>query len=164
MSSELTVHDAIDPDVDIRAPDQRRELSRSHGAILAVISLGGGIGALARYTLAQLWPTAPGGFPWATFAANVLGCFLIGVLMVAITEIRPAHPLLRPFLGVGVLGGFTTFSTYADDTRALLTPETVPTAIAYLALTVLCALAATATAVALTRRAHRITRRRQVTP
>ncbi|WP_306360210.1 fluoride efflux transporter CrcB [Nocardia sp. CC227C] len=162
MSGELTAYDAIDPDVDIRQPEQRRELSHSHGAVLIAVSLGGGIGALARYALAQLWPTAPGGFPWATFATNVLGCFLIGVLMVVITEIRPAHPLLRPFLGVGVLGGFTTFSTYANDFRVLLTPETVATAFAYLALTLLCALAATAAAVVLTRRVHRIVRRRRV--
>ncbi|MTJ62235.1 fluoride efflux transporter CrcB [Nocardia seriolae] len=144
----------IDPDIDIHRPEQRRELARSHGAILAVISAGGALGALARYGLAQLWPTPPGGFPWATFATNVIGCFLIGILMVAVTEIWVAHPLVRPFLGVGILGGFTTFSTYANDTRALLHPDTMITAFTYFALTLLCALPATLIAVRLARWAY----------
>jgi protein CrcB len=71
----------------------------------------------ARYSLAQPLPTRPGQFPWTTFAANLLGCLLIGVLTVLITEVFSARRLVRPFLGVGVLGGFTTFSTYAVDIR-----------------------------------------------
>jgi fluoride exporter len=72
----------------------------------------------------------------------VVGCGLIGVLMVLSTEVLPAHRLLRPFLGVGVLGGFTTFSTYAVEFRGLLQPGSVPLAFAYLAGTVICALLA----------------------
>ncbi|GAB2557636.1 fluoride efflux transporter CrcB [Nocardia heshunensis] len=165
MTSELTtsgnpeVGAPVDPDIDIHQPEQRRELSRSHGAILAVISVGGAVGALSRYGLAQLWPTPAGGLPWATFVTNVIGCFLIGVLMVAVTEIWVAHPLVRPFLGVGILGGFTTFSTYANDTRALLRPDTVATAFAYFGVTLVCALLATLLAIALTRWAYRATRR-----
>ncbi|MGW4353395.1 fluoride efflux transporter FluC [Nocardia sp. NPDC004582] len=143
----------IDPDIDLHQPEQRRELLRSQGAILTVISAGGAIGALTRYGLAQLWPTPAHGFPWATFATNVLGCFLIGVLMVIVTELRTPHPLVRPFLGVGILGGFTTFSTYANETRALLEPGTVATAFTYLAATLSCALLATLLAVRLTRAA-----------
>ncbi|MFD7842097.1 fluoride efflux transporter CrcB [Nocardia sp. NPDC059764] len=143
----------IDPDIDLHQPDQRRELLHSQGAILTVISIGGAIGALARYGLAQVWPTPAHGFPWATFATNVLGCFLIGVLMVIVTELRTAHPLVRPFLGVGILGGFTTFSTYANETRALLEPGTVATAFSYLAATLVGALLATLLAVRLTRAA-----------
>lgn len=107
-----------------------------------MVALGGGLGAVARYGLGQLWPTLPGGFPWATFVVNGLGCLLIGVLMVLITELWPAHRLARPFLGVGVLGGFTTFSTYAVDIRILLQPGTVGTAFAYLAGTLIAALLA----------------------
>ena len=84
--------------------------------VLAVISAGGAIGALARYGLATAWPHEPGHFPWATLVTNVSGCFLIGILMVLVTERRPVHPLIRPFLGVGVLGGYTTFSTWAVET------------------------------------------------
>lgn len=110
--------------------------------MLAVVALGGGLGAIARYGLGRAWPAGPGGFPWATFAVNVLGCFAIGVLMVLITDVWVAHRLVRPFLGVGVLGGFTTFSTYANETRALLRPGTVPLAFGYLAGTLIAALLA----------------------
>ena len=113
-----------------------------HGAVLVVIALGGGSGALARYGITLGMPPAPGQFPWATFVVNLLGCFLIGVLMVLITEVWSAHRLLRPFLGVGVLGGFTTFSTYAVEFRELLQPGSVLTGFSYLGGTVLGALVA----------------------
>jgi CrcB protein len=142
MSGEAEVDDPIDSDVDLRVPAQRLELVRDHGPVLGVIALGGGLGALARYGLAHLWPTPPGHFPWATFITNVLGCLLIGVLMVVVTEILPAHRLVRPFLGVGVLGGFTTFSTYAVEIRGLLAPGTVVVAFVYLAGTLLAAMLA----------------------
>lgn len=129
------------------------KLARGHGAVLGVVAVGGGLGTLARYGLGRLWPTPPGGFPWATFTINVLGCFLIGVLMVLITEVWSAHRLIRPFLGVGVLGGFTTFSTYTVDTRGLLQPGTVGVAFAYLAGTLLAALLAVITGVWATRAA-----------
>ncbi|WIV61983.1 fluoride efflux transporter CrcB [Amycolatopsis nalaikhensis] len=124
---------------------------RSHGPVLAVISLGGGVGAIARYGLAQLLPTQPGRFPWGTFVTNVAGCFLIGVLMVLITEVWSAHRLVRPFLGVGFLGGFTTFSTYALETRGLLQPGTVGLAFGYLVGTLICAMLAVIAGVWLTR-------------
>lgn len=151
MNGEVDVSEPIDPDVDLRIPAQRRELVRTHGAVLAVIALGGGLGSLARYGLAVGLPTSPGGFPWSTFVTNVSGCFLIGVLMVLITEVWSAHRLVRPFLGVGVLGGFTTFSTYAVETRGLLQPGTVTVAFAYLAGTLLCAMLAVLAGVWLTR-------------
>ncbi|WP_424212600.1 fluoride efflux transporter CrcB [Streptomyces sp. BI20] len=93
------------------------------GAVLAAVSVGGAIGACARYALSLAWPAPPTGLPWATLLINLLGCAAIGVLMACVAEdrlARPAHPLLRPFLGVGVLGGFTTFSTYAVDVVRLL--------------------------------------------
>jgi fluoride exporter len=78
---------------------------------LAVIAVGGVIGALARQGLWTLFPHRPRAFDWATLGINAAGCTLIGLLMTAITEIRHAHRLAAPFLGIGVLGGFTTFST-----------------------------------------------------
>ncbi|HEV7652777.1 MAG TPA: CrcB family protein [Actinophytocola sp.] len=107
-----------------------RVRARVHGPVLGVVALGGGLGALARYGLTVLLPTPPGGFPWATFLVNVLGCLLIGVLMVPVTEVHAAHRLVRPFLGVGVLGGFTTFSTYALEVHSLLRPGSVGVAFA----------------------------------
>jgi CrcB protein len=151
VSGEIELTDPIDPDVDLRVESHRRELTRSHGAVLLVIALGGGIGAVARYGLAQALPTRTGQFPWATFATNVLGCFLIGALMVLITEVLSAHPLVRPFLGVGILGGFTTFSTYAVETRGLLQPGSVGLAFGYLAGTLVFAMLAVIAGVWLTR-------------
>ncbi|QIS24630.1 fluoride efflux transporter CrcB [Nocardia terpenica] len=127
---------------------------------MLAISLGGALGALARYGLTLCWPTPSGGFPWAVFTINVTGSFLIGMLMIVITEIRTAHPLVRPFLGVGVLGGFTTFSTYANDIRALLRPDTVATALVYAAATLVCALLAALLAIGFTRRIHQFARER----
>jgi CrcB protein len=142
---------SIDPDIDVRVPSQRLELVRTHGGVLAVIAVGGGIGAVARYGISLWLPTTPGQFPWGTFLINVLGCFLIGVLMVLVTEVWSAHRLLRPFVGVGILGGFTTFSTYASETRGLLRPGNVPVAFAYLFGTLAAAMLAVLAAVALTR-------------
>jgi CrcB protein len=68
---------------------------------------------------------------------NVTGCALIGVLMVLVSEVWIEQQLLRPFLGTGVLGGFTTFSTYAVDIERLLADGHPGTALADLAATVL---------------------------
>ncbi|MFI6861391.1 fluoride efflux transporter CrcB [Streptomyces sp. NPDC050421] len=122
-------------------------------AVVAVVALGGATGASARYGATLLWPTATGGFPWTTLVVNVVGCAVIGVFMVVISEAWPAHRLVRPFFGTGVLGGFTTFSTYAVDIERLVDGGRVRTGLAYLGLTLLAALAAVWSAVWLTRRA-----------
>jgi CrcB protein len=134
--------------VDLSVPGQRGEPALP---VLGVIALGGGLGALARYGLTVALPTPPGHFPWATFVTNVPGCFLIGVLMVLVTEVWAAHRLVRPFLGVGVLGGFTTYSTYAVEFHGLLRPGTVGVAFLYLAGTLVCALLAVLAGVRVTR-------------
>lgn len=145
----------VDSDIDLHVQEQRQELARTHGAVLAVISAGGALGALARYGLSVAIPVAPGQFPLATFLINVSGCLLIGVLMVLVTEVYPAHPLLRPFFGVGVLGGFTTFSTYAEEVRGLLRPEWTVTGLGYLAGTIAAAVLAAWLGIRLTRLATR---------
>jgi CrcB protein len=111
--------EAVDPDVDLHVPAQRREL-RTHRSVVPVIALGGMVGASARHALELAWHPAPDAVPWATLVTNVSGCLLIGLLMVHVVEGGRAHPLLRPFVGVGVLGGYTTFSTYTAQTRDLL--------------------------------------------
>jgi CrcB protein len=122
------------------------------GSVIAVVALGGAIGATARYGAALLWPTAPGGFPWTTLVVNAVGCAVIGVFMVVISEAWTAHRLVRPFFGTGVLGGFTTFSTYAVDLQHLLDGGRVRAGLAYLGLTLLAALTAVWSAVWATRR------------
>ncbi len=145
----------VDPDVDLHVPAQRAELARTPWAVLAAISAGGVAGACGRYALALALPRQPDQFPWATLLTNVSGCLLIGVLMVLITEVRPAHRLVRPFLGVGVLGGYTTFSTYAVEVQRLVAAGAAGTGLVYLAGTLVAALAAVAAGQALTRRLAR---------
>ncbi|MGW4487156.1 fluoride efflux transporter CrcB [Amycolatopsis sp. NPDC004368] len=134
------------------APRRSRAVVRENAPVLAVVGLGGGAGALARYGLAVLVPAQPGHFPWSTFLINVSGCFLIGVLMVAVTEVWRARRLVRPFLGVGILGGYTTFSTYAVEIRGLLASGAVEVAFFYLAGTLVAALLAVAAGMWLARR------------
>lgn len=124
-----------DPDTAIAPwpPRPGRSRRREQGEILAVIALGGVIGASARYGATLLWPTRAGEFPWTTFWINVIGCAAMGVLMVLITERFTAHPLTRPFLGTGILGGFTTFSTATLDTKNLLDGHHAGTALVYVA-------------------------------
>ncbi|MEY9943736.1 CrcB family protein [Kitasatospora sp. GAS1066B] len=119
---------------------------------VAVVAVGGVLGAEARYEAGRLWPTAAGCFPWTTLLINVLGCLVIGAFLVAITEGRPAHRLVRPFFGTGVLGGFTTFSTYCVDIQRLLARGEAGTAFGYLALTLVTAMVAVAGGAGATRR------------
>ena len=120
-------------------------------SVLAAVSVGGAIGAVARYAISTAWPTTRGLFPWATFVINVSGCLLIGVLMVAIAEIWPRRRLLRPFLGTGVLGGYTTFSTYVVDAQHLLDQHAAATALIYLVATLVSAVLAVYAGTALVR-------------
>jgi fluoride exporter len=112
--------------------------------VLLAVSAGGVLGALARYGLSVLVPHGPGDWPLATWLTNVSGCLLIGVLMVLVTEVWPRQRYLRPFLGVGVLGGYTTFSTAMVDVRQLVVAGRPALGLLYLGATALAAVAATA--------------------
>lgn len=140
----------VDPDADLHQPTQRRELHPNPWPVLAAISAGGVLGALARHGLTEALPHRPGGFGWATFTINLSGSLLIGVLMVLASELWTGRRLLRPFLGVGVLGGFTTFSAYVLDIQQALNAAAARTALLYLAATVLGALAAVWTGATIT--------------
>lgn len=106
---------------------------------VALVALGGLAGALARYGLTTAFPNPRAGFPWTTFAINVTGCLLIGLLI----SLVGTHKVLRPLLGTGVLGGYTTFSTYVVEAERLLHNGKAGTAGLYLAGTVVSALLAT---------------------
>jgi CrcB protein len=104
-----------------RSGTRRAHRSSGPGAAdLIAIAAGGGIGSVARYLLAVTFPAGPG-FPWAIFVINVSGCFLLGLLMVYLLEVWPPRRFLRPLLAVGLIGGYTTFSTYAGGVMTLLT-------------------------------------------
>lgn len=82
------------------------------------IAFGGALGSLARHAITLLVPSQR--FPWATVIVNISGCFVIGFLYGLTTSRRLALPALgREFVFVGVLGGFTTFSTFGLDTLTL---------------------------------------------
>ncbi len=110
--------------------------------ILALIAAGGAVGSAARYGVAEALPHEPGEVAWSTFAVNVTGGFLLGLLMVFVLDLWPPSRYLRPFFGVGVLGGFTTFSTYMLDTHALLAAGEVVAALTYVLGTLVVGIAA----------------------
>jgi fluoride exporter len=83
---------------------------------LLLIGLGGCIGSILRYLLSGWAQTGAGPFPRGTLAVNVLGCFSIGILAELIEARGFLGPEMRGFLLVGILGGFTTFSTFANET------------------------------------------------
>lgn len=108
-------------------------------ALLVAAAVGGLLGALLRWGLGVLVPDA-GSFPWTTFGINVSGSFVLATLP-AFAVVR-RHPVLPVFLGTGVLGGFTTLSTYAEQGRALLADGRTVLALAYLLGTLVACLAA----------------------
>ncbi|MYS79538.1 fluoride efflux transporter FluC [Embleya scabrispora] len=110
----------------------------SQTRVLTAVSIGGAIGALGRWALAEALPHSGTAFPWATLLTNVTGCLLMGILM----GLMPPGPLTRPFLGTGVLGGFTTFSTFAVETRTLAAGHAWASACLYAAGSVALGLAA----------------------
>jgi fluoride exporter len=101
-------------------------------AVVAVAA-GGVVGALCRFGLHEAFPNR-----WTTWGINVAGCLLIGALMPLVT----GRPVLQPFLGPGVLGGFTTFSAYSVDVRQAVEHGGSAVAALYLGATLLGALAA----------------------
>ena len=123
---------AVDPDV---GPGGRWEWD-----VVLAVALGGVAGAEARYGLGLLDPHGPEQFPWMTLVINAIGCLLIGALIAALTRSARAPRLARPLLGTGVLGGFTTFSTFDVDLVTLADHHCWGRAIAYLVATVVACL------------------------
>jgi len=88
---------------------------------ILLVFAGGGLGAVARYLLqGAVYRFTGTGFPYGTIVVNVLGCFAIGLLMSSMEERFLASPSLRIFLTIGLLGGFTTFSSFSYETMALI--------------------------------------------
>jgi CrcB protein len=88
--------------------------------IIAAIAIGGAVGAVARYFVgAQMLRLFGSGFPWGTISVNVVGSFAMGALVELMAVRWSVGPELRAFMTVGVLGAFTTFSTFSLDVAVL---------------------------------------------
>jgi CrcB protein len=88
--------------------------------VLIAIALGGAAGSLARYAVAATIQQPPMQFPWGIFVVNVTGSFLMGIIVELSALKLSMSPELRAFLTVGVLGGYTTFSTFSLDSALLI--------------------------------------------
>ncbi|GLU48278.1 fluoride efflux transporter FluC [Nocardiopsis ansamitocini] len=150
----------VDPDVDLHVPRQRREMREAPWRILGVIAGGGALGALARHGLAEAWSPEPGAVAWVIVLVNVSGCALIGVLMELLPRLWPSSRLIRPFWGVGVLGGYTTFSTSVLDVVTTVRAGVPHLALGYLGATLVGALVAVWVSATLTGRALDSARKR----
>jgi CrcB protein len=120
IDPDLDPADPAEPSLTRRPRTSRRASNRAQADVLLAIALGGMLGASARYELAQAFPAHSGGFPRATFLANISGSFVLGALLVLLLERFPPTRYLRPFLATGVLGAYTTMSTYQVETALLL--------------------------------------------
>ena len=140
--------------VSTERPRREREVRQQLLAptILAVVAAGGALGAVARHGLDLLIPRDPGEVPWATLTANVAGSFLIGLAAVYLIERRQPSRWAYPFVGTGILGGFTTFSTYAVQARILVGEDEAALAVGYVLGTLALALLAVRVGTVLGRR------------
>jgi CrcB protein len=112
-----------------------------------LVFLGGGIGAVARYWFSgAVHRVLPADFPYGTMAVNVVGCFLIGIMMALFDGRTTMSPSARVFITIGVLGGFTTFSTFSFETVSLFRNGEVARACANAFVTMTLCLAGTAAA------------------
>lgn len=119
---------------------------------LAAIFVGGAIGTLLRALLAEGLPHEPGAWPWATFAVNVAGAFLLGYFATRLQERLPLSSYRRPLLGTGLCGSLTTFSTMQVELLTMIDAERLGLAAGYATASVAAGFAAVYLATSLVRR------------
>jgi CrcB protein len=103
---------------------------------LAAIFVGGAVGTLLRYLLEVHHPIGQGGFPWPTLTVNLTGSLAIGLILPLTEHVSHRLPLVRPLFVVGLLGGWTTYSTLAVEATLLAKDGRIGICLAYLAATV----------------------------
>ena len=87
---------------------------------IILVGIGSGIGGVCRYLISLLMPFANNSFPWGTFAVNIVGCLLIGILWGLTSRFQHLAPAFSLLLMVGFCGGFTTFSTFSKEGLMML--------------------------------------------
>jgi CrcB protein len=119
--------------------------------IVVAVGIGGALGTVGRYELALAEPVTSGQFPWATFVANMIGSFALGIAVVVWGETR-SSAVPRALVAIGFCGGLTTFSTWMVESMLLTRDGDGGTAALYLAVSLIAGLVAVALGVALARR------------
>lgn len=155
-------HAPLPVDTDL-APDDaapvghRRARPRVHWdpRVLAAIAAGGFLGGLARYGVARALPASLTEFAWATFAVNVSGAFGLAVLLVLTLEVWRPTRYVRPIVGTGFFGAFTTWSTFMVQSDELAARDRPGLAFLALAGSAAAGLGAAAVGLVLTRRLFR---------
>jgi CrcB protein len=105
-----------------------------HLGILLAVALGGAIGSLLRYfTAGAIQSAASSGFPWGIFVVNISGGFAMGIIVELAALKLSMAPEVRAFLTVGILGGYTTFSTFSLDSVLLIERGSYVSAAIYIA-------------------------------
>jgi fluoride exporter len=120
------------------------------------IFCGGIVGALVRTGLSQAFPVRPGSWPWPTFAVNIVGAFLLGYFVTRLQERLPTSAYKRPFLGTGVCGALTTFSTMQVELFKMVQAARWGLALGYAAATIIAGFVALAGATAVVRRVRTV--------
>ncbi|MGH2896105.1 MAG: fluoride efflux transporter CrcB [Solirubrobacteraceae bacterium] len=123
---------------------------------LAAIFCGGIVGALARTGLSQAFPDSAHSWPWAIFAVNVAGASLLGYFVTRLAERLPTSAYKRPFLGTGVCGALTTFSTVQLELYKMTRAHEWGLAVGYATATLAASFAAVTLATALVRRVRMV--------
>lgn len=158
LNAHLAHPEPVDPDLlDAGAPEGLEDARKTRPAwlrfpVLAAVAAGGMVGAPARYELALALPSRSGTFPLSTFVINVTGSFVLGALVTLIIEKWPPTEYLRPFAATGVLGAYTTWSTFMVDTDLLLKAGHALVAAGYVAATLSAGLAAVYVGILMVRR------------
>jgi fluoride exporter len=121
-------------------------------AVLLSVALGGVVGAVGRYLVETALPPRAGAVPWATLLVNVTGSAALGLVYVVLTERLARHRLAKPFIGTGIIGAYTTFSTFSEETVELVRTGHAAVGAAYLLGSVVAGLTAVVLGIAAGRR------------
>ncbi len=156
MAADLQHAGSGTGEADPRRPPEPNLLPTHDRRELAAIFCGGIVGALARTGLAQAFPDGPHSWPWAIFAVNISGAFLLGYFITRLQERLPTSSYKRPFLGTGLCGALTTFSTVQLELYKMVRADQWTLAIGYAVATVVLSFIAVAVATAMVRRVRTV--------